>query len=261
MSHPQPPPMATDQQKVFPVDVEAPPPSAPLVPRDMSRSDKGDPATANNQYPPYRRTMPVAYAPPPKKRRSCCCKCICWTLLTVILFIIVVAATIGILYLIFDPKIPKYSVDRLRVTNFTVDNSLNADASFDLTVTAKNPNKHIGIYYEDGSYLSVWYSDNNLCSGSFPVFYQGHQNTTVVTVMLSGQTQLRSDLVTALQQQQQTGMVPLEFRGDVPVKVKLGGLKLWKMTAKVRCDLVVDSLNANNQISIKTSSCKFSLKL
>lgn len=255
--------MADQQQhkKIHPVDVEAPPqPSAPLVPPDMSRSDKGDPA-ATQQYPPFRRTMPVVYSPPPKKRRSCCCKCICWTLLTLILLVLAVAATIGILYLVFDPKLPKYSVDKLRVTDFTVDTALNARASFDVTVTANNPNKHIGIYYEDGSELSVWYSDISLCSGSFPVFYQGHRNVTVTTVSLSGQTQLSSDLIAVLQQQQQTGMVPLKFRGDVPVRVKLGGLKLWKVTAKVRCDLVVNSLNANNQISIKTSSCKFSLKL
>lgn len=257
---PQHPPMA-DQQKIHPVDVEAPPaPSAPLVPRDMSRSDKGDPANVN-QYPPFRRTLPPSYSRPPKKGRGCCCKCICWTLLTLVLLIVAVAATVGILYLVFDPKLPKYTVNRLRVTNFTVDTNFAAHASFNLTVTAENPNKHIGIYYEDGSYLSVSYSDNELCSGSFPVFYQGHRNTTVLAVNLSGQTQLTTELITALQQQQQTGNVPLRFHGDVPVKVKLGALKLWKVTSKVRCDLVVSSLSANNQISIKTSNCKFSLKL
>lgn len=257
------PTMADQQQqkKIHPVDVEAPPlPSAPLVPRDMSRSDKGDPA-ANERYPPYQRTMPVVYSPPPKKRRGCCCRCICWTLLILILLVVAVAATVGILYLVFDPKVPKYSVDKLLVTDFTVDAGLNASASFDVTVTANNPNKHIGIYYEDGSELSVWYSDTSLCSGNFPVFYQGHRNVTVTTVNLSGQTQLGSGLITELRQQEQTGMVPLKFRGNVPVRVKFGGLKLWKVTSKVRCDLVVNSLSANNQISIKTSSCKFSLKL
>lgn len=257
MSHPHTPMSSSDHQKIHPVDVEAaPPPSAPLVPRDMSRSDKGDPSSA-----PLRRTIPVTYAPPPKRKRGCCCRCVCWTLLTVILLIVIIAATIGILYLVLDPKLPKYSVDRLRITDFSVDTGLNARASFDVTVTAKNPNKHIGIYYEDNSHLSVWYSDISLCEGSFPVFYQGHRNTTVMTVTLSGQTKLGSDIVTGLQAQRQTGKIPLKFRGDVPVKVKLGGLKLWKVTSRVRCDLVVDSLDVNNQIRIKTSDCKFSLKL
>lgn len=251
--------MADQQKKIYPVDVEAQaPPTAPLVPEGLLRSDKHDPA--DQQYPPYRRTIPVAapLRPPKKRKRGCLCKCCCWTILSIILLILLFAATVGILYLVFDPKIPKYSVDRLRITAFNVDpTTLTAHATFGVTVTSRNTNKHIGIYYEDGSKLSVWYSGSNLCSGSFPVFYQGHRNTSVVTVELTGDTQLGSGLWAALQQQQQTGSVPLEFYGDVPVRVKLGGLKLRKMTSKVRCDLVVDSLNANNQISIKTSDCKF----
>ncbi|KAJ6841278.1 uncharacterized protein M6B38_307790 [Iris pallida] len=253
----------TDQQKIHPVDVEAAPlpassPSAPLVPHDLQRSDKGDPV---EQYPPYRRTLPLAPPlSPPKRRRSrksCCCKCFCWTVLSLLLLIVLVVATLGILYVVFKPKIPKYSVDRLRVTAFDVDANLTAHATFAVTVTARNPNKRVGIYYEEGSRLNVLYSGFDLCSGSFPVFYQGHHNTSVVTVELMGETKVGGDLMAALQQQQQTGTVPLEFRGEVPVRVKFGALKLWKMTSKVRCDLVVDSLNANNQISIKSSNCKF----
>ncbi|ONK64110.1 uncharacterized protein A4U43_C07F22180 [Asparagus officinalis] len=229
---PMPP---SDHQKIHPVDVEARP--------HLLRSPRPPRQCHGRTRRPFIALLTTARSP------------------SLILLIVIVAATIGILYLVLDPKLPKYSVDRLRITDFSVDSGLNARASFNLTVTAKNPNKHIGIYYEDNSHLSVWYSDISLCEGSFPVFYQGHRNTTVMTVTLSGQTKLGSDVVTALRAQQQTGKIPLKFRGDVPVKVKLGGLKLWKVTSRVRCDLVVDSLNANNQISIKTSDCKFSLKL
>lgn len=93
------------------------------------------------------------------------------------------------------------------------------------------------------------------------MFYQGHRNKTTVTTVLSGEAQLGTQLISALQQQQQTGSVPLRFKGDVPVKVKLGGLKLWKVKARVRCDLVVNRLTAGNLISLKTSNCKFRLKL
>ncbi|KAJ6831026.1 uncharacterized protein M6B38_351590 [Iris pallida] len=250
-----------DQQKIHPVDVEAARPpapasaSVPLVPRDLQRSDKGDPA---EQYPPHHRTLPVAPLRPPKRRRSCFCKCCCWTLLSIILLIVLVFAAAGILYLVFDPKIPKYSIDRLRVSAFDIDMaSFTARATFSVTVTSKNPNKRIGIYYEGGSRLSVLYSGTTLCSGSFPVFYQGHRNTSVVTVALTGEPQMGSSLLAALQQQQQTGNVPLEFRGDVPVRVKLGELKLRKVTSKVRCDLVVDSLSSNDLVSIKASNCEF----
>ncbi|WOL06025.1 hypothetical protein Cni_G14757 [Canna indica] len=248
-----------DQQRIHPVDVEAAaPPTVPLVPRELSRSDKGDP----DRYP--QRTLPVAheYSRPPKKRRgNCCCRCLCCALCAVVVLVVAVAAAVGVLYLVFDPKLPSYSVDRLRVSAFSVDASLDARATFQVTVTATNPNKGIGIYYERGSRLRVLYAGYDLCQGTLPAFYQGHRNTTVLAVALTGAVQLGSSVMSELQQQQQSGSVPLEFQGDVPVRVKLGALKLWKVTSRVRCNLVVDSLTANNQIKIKTSSCKFSLKL
>ncbi|XP_058090238.1 NDR1/HIN1-like protein 6 [Magnolia sinica] len=240
-----------ENQRIHPVDVET-----PLAPRDNLKSEKGDPV---NQYQPIRRTIPVRYSKPPKKR-SCCCRCFCWTISFLLILLIAIAVSAGILYLVFRPKLPKYSIDRLMISDFTVDPNMNLQAGFDVTITARNPNKKIGIYYEDGSELSAWYSDINLCTGSLPKFYQGHRNTTVLNVALTGQTQLGSTLMTALTEQQQTGRIPLVVRARVPVRVKVGRLKLWKVKFLVRCNLVVDSLSANNQISIKTSSCKFRLR-
>ena len=148
------------------------------------------------------------------------------------------------------------------MSQFQVDPTLTASARFDVTVTAVNPNGRIGIFYERGSSLSVWYDSTRLAQGALPAFYQGHRNMTVLRVVMAGHAQLGSAVMTALRDAQQTGAVPLVFRADVPVQVELGSLKLWKVTSRVRCDLVVDSLlNAGSQIKIKASNCKFSLKL
>ncbi|WOL18216.1 NDR1/HIN1-like protein 6 [Canna indica] len=248
-----------EHQRIHPVaDVESPPPSAPAAPPSLAAPEK-----SGEQYPPLpQRTVPVAHSRPPKKRRSCCCRCLCWTLLAIVILVVAIAATAGVLYLIFDPKLPKYSVDRLGISNFTVDSNMTTiSATFNVTVTARNPNKRIGIYYKEGSELSTWYNDERLSSGSFPAFYQGHRNTTVLHVSLAGETQIGSKLLTELQQQQQTGMIPLEVNGEVPVRVKFGSLKLKKVTFKVRCNLVVNSLSTGSDISIRSSSCKFKLKI
>ncbi|RWV99761.1 hypothetical protein GW17_00037313 [Ensete ventricosum] len=198
---------------------------------------------------------------PKSSRRSCCCRCLCCTVLTLVVLIIAIGATVGILYLAFRPKIPKYSVDRLTLSNFTVDDDTTISATFNVTVTSRNPNRRIGIYYGRGSHLSAWYNGTRLCTGAFPVFYQGHRNTTVVSLLLSGETQLGSGLLRELQQQlQQTGTLLLDFRGGVPVRVKLGRLKLPKVSFKVRCNIVVNSLSSNS-ISLRSSHCKFKLKL
>ncbi|KAH7663145.1 hypothetical protein IHE45_14G034600 [Dioscorea alata] len=241
----------TDHQRIHPLDLEsATAPSAPLVPRHQTTSEKAPLHSPNhnpnpNPNPPFQRSIPLSHLPPPKRRRSCFCKCLCWSLLLLILLIVAIAATAGILYWIFDPKLPKYSVNRLTISAFTVNTDLHINAIFNVNVTAINPNKKIGIYYLDG----------------IPVFYQGHRNTTVMSVPLNGDVKVDSQLVSELTAQQQAGNVPLVFKGNVPVKIKFGALKLWKVTAKVTCDVTVNSLIVGSSISIKTSSCKFRLKL
>ncbi|GAB4855272.1 hypothetical protein Ancab_023892 [Ancistrocladus abbreviatus] len=252
-----------DHQKIYPTpDVEAPPqplqqsprPSAPLIPPNTTKSDQGDVA---DPPPPIRRTIPPYYSKPPK-RRSCCCRCLCCFLGFLITFIVTIAILAGVFYLIFHPKLPKYSIDSLRITSFNVSNNNSLSATFDVNLTARNPNKKIGIYYLDGSWISVSFGDTELCTGSLPTFYQGHRNTTVMDVELSGETQDASNLMTAVQEQEkQTGNIPLVVRAKVPVKIKFGKLKTRKMKFKATCHLIVDSLSASSsEIRISSSSCK-----
>lgn len=136
-------------------------------------------------------------------------------------------------------------------------------ATFNVEITAVNPNDKIGIYYEGGSYVEALYEETKLCEGSLPRFYQGHRNTTSLDVSLSGQTQDASGLMTRLSQQQQdTGNVPLNLRVKQPVRVKLGKLKLFKVNFRVRCRLLVNALSAaDDDIGIQSSSCNFRLSL
>ena len=99
--------MAAEHQRIHPVhDVEAQ--HRPLVPQNIAKSDdKGIP----------HRTFPVMHSKPPKRRRSCCCRFMCWTLSILLILIIAIAITIGILYLVFRPKLPKYSVDQLQLVH------------------------------------------------------------------------------------------------------------------------------------------------
>ncbi|KAJ8545053.1 hypothetical protein K7X08_017636 [Anisodus acutangulus] len=164
-------------------------------------------------------------------------------------------------YFVFQPKIPTYSVDSMRIRQFSFNTDMNLFATFNVDITARNPNKKIGIYYESGSHLSVWYTGVKLCEGSLPRFYQGHQNTTVLSLDLSGQTQNATELLQALQVDRQRGSIPLNLRAKVPVKLKIGKLKLMKWKFLVKCRLDVDSLSANNAIRIRNSDCKFGFSL
>ncbi|CAN7039675.1 hypothetical protein IGI04_005873 [Brassica rapa subsp. trilocularis] len=243
--------------KIHP-DASSARPSAPLVPRAASRSEQGDPSkrtlTQRSTYAPL--------APPRKRGRSCCCRCVCYTLCLLFLLVVAVGATIGILYLVLKPKLPDYSIDRLQLTQFALNQDSSLSTAFNVTITAKNPNEKIGIYYEDGIEITVWYNETKLSEGSLPKFYQGHENTTVIDVQMSGQSQDATGIMSTLEEQQQTtGNIPLRLRVDQPVRIKFGKLKLMEVRFLVRCGVFVDSLAANNVIKIQSSSCKFRLRL
>ncbi|KAL9281424.1 hypothetical protein AtNW77_Chr5g0118321 [Arabidopsis thaliana] len=274
----------SDHQKIHPVsDPEAPPhPTAPLVPRGSSRSEHGDPT----------KTQQAAPLDPPREKkgsRSCWCRCVCYTLLVLFLLIVIVGAIVGILYLVFRPKFPDYNIDRLQLTRFQLNQDLSLSTAFNVTITAKNPNEKIGIYYEDGSKISVLYMQTRIsngtlkikiCSfgrfklvqivkpdfvistGSLPKFYQGHENTTIILVEMTGFTQNATSLMTTLQEQQRlTGSIPLRIRVTQPVRIKLGKLKLMKVRFLVRCGVSVDSLAANSVIRVRSSNCKYRFRL
>lgn len=99
-------------------------------------------------------------------------------------------------------------------------------------------------------------------TGSLPKFYQGHENTTVIFVEMTGYTQNATGLMATMQEQQQlTGNIPLRIRVTQPVRVKLGKLKLMEIRFLVRCGVSVDSLAANNVIRVRSSNCKFRFRL
>ncbi|KNA06611.1 hypothetical protein SOVF_179420, partial [Spinacia oleracea] len=226
--------MSSDHQRIHPApDMEAPPPaSAPLMPPNTLKSD----SNGRDHYPPPPTRAAYPIPPPPYKRRkrSCCCRALCCILCTLLILIVAIGATIGILFLAFRPKIPNYSIDHLLVTQFSPNSNNSISATFAVNITADNPNKRIGIYYLGGSSLSAWYRDTRLCQGSLPRFYQGHRNTTVIDVSLTGTVNDASGFSTTLQQQQrETGNIPLVLRARVPVRIRLGKLKLMKMRFRV----------------------------
>jgi len=145
--------------------------------RQDSPAPASSPSTSANNKPSRKNKQ---------KRRArvvgCCCRVACAALLAAAL----VAALLGVLYLALDPKLPRYSVHALNVTAFGMDDDMTARATFDASVRFENPNRAIGIRYEEGSDLSVWFRGYRLSRCALPAFYQGpHGDAALVRVAMS----------------------------------------------------------------------------
>ncbi|AAD25632.1 putative Late embryogenesis abundant protein, LEA_2 subgroup [Arabidopsis thaliana] len=237
-----------DQQKIHPV-----------LQMEANKTKTTTPAPGKTVLLPVQRPIP----PPviPSKNRNMCCKIFCWVLSLLVIALIALAIAVAVVYFVFHPKLPSYEVNSLRVTNLGINLDLSLSAEFKVEITARNPNEKIGIYYEKGGHIGVWYDKTKLCEGPIPRFYQGHRNVTKLNVALTGRAQYGNTVLAALQQQQQTGRVPLDLKVNAPVAIKLGNLKMKKIRILGSCKLVVDSLSTNNNINIKASDCSFKAKL
>ncbi|KAJ6906673.1 hypothetical protein NC652_024212 [Populus alba x Populus x berolinensis] len=195
-----------------------------------------------------------------KPRRSHCCCCLCWFLSFLAAFLFLVGLAAAILYLVFRPESPDYSIERVSISGLNLTSSGPISPEFDVTVRANNPNNKIGIYYEKGSSVNVYNDGVKMAAGSLPVFYQDKNNVTVFVTSLKGSAiELTSGVRTALVNGVNKGTVPFNLVLRAPVKFKVGSVKTWKITVKVDCDLTVDKLTASAKIGSK--SCDYGVDL
>ncbi|XP_057480058.1 NDR1/HIN1-like protein 13 [Actinidia eriantha] len=203
-----------------------------------------------HRYQKYARREP---------RRSCCRRCLCWSLGLLAALILLLAVSAGVLYLVFRPESPKYSVDDVSIRGFNLTSPSAVSPEFNVTIRAQNPNDKIGIYYQKGSSVTVYYSGINLCNGALPAFYQPSNNLTVFQTALKGSTILLTSAVhSTLAAEEKRGEVPFRLNLKAPVKFKVGSVKTWTITVKVRCELTVDNLTASSKIV--TKDCNYRVK-
>ncbi|KAL3358466.1 hypothetical protein AABB24_015539 [Solanum stoloniferum] len=212
------------------------------------------------RYPPPGNSRRYEALRKRKPRRSCCCRCVCYTFSLLLILIIALGITAAILYLVFRPEAPKYTISDVAIKNFNLTSSSPVSPEFDVTVRAENPNNKIGIYYRKGNSVTVFYSDVRLSNGKLPAFYQPTNNVTVFQTPLKGSNVLLGNAVlTALRNEQMKGKVPFKVNIKAPVKVKVGAVKTWEITVKVKCDITVNTLTAKSKIISK--DCKYSVRL
>lgn len=171
--------------------------------------------------------------------------------------------TAGVLYLVFRPEAPKYSIQQINIRGINLTSPSSTAASspvFDVTVKADNPNNKIGISYEKESSAEIFYNNVILCNGVMPTFYQPSNNVTVFKTVLEGSgIKLNNENRRALLKAQTKRKVPLIVKLRAPVKIKVGSVKTWKITVKIDCDLTVDQLTAKAKIGYR--HCNFRVDL
>ncbi|KAG5541813.1 hypothetical protein RHGRI_021600 [Rhododendron griersonianum] len=173
--------------------------------------------------------------PPPSKsyhrpgRGSSCNPCGClFGLLFKILF--AVLFTVGLLaflfWVAFRPNRVKFHVTDAALTQFNLTTTNTLYYNLDLNLTIRNPNKHIGIYY-DRVEARAFYGGQRFAATTLPRFYQGKKNTTELNVVLKGQNIVvagqgnNDDLLSDYNSEKGSGVYGIDVKLYLRVRFKL----------------------------------------
>ncbi|KAG6425854.1 hypothetical protein SASPL_110059 [Salvia splendens] len=225
----------------------------------------GAPAAANPAFPANKaqlyNTSRPAYRPqpPPKRghRRSCLCSCCLWSTIAILLILLLAAIAGAAIYVLYRPQRPSFAVNSLQLSRFNLtDNSI--ASSFNLSVTARNPNKKLTFFY-DSIAVKFISGDLDIADGSFPGFTHGRRNvTTLKSVVSSSKNQIADGAdTTQLKSSLKNRSLPLKIQLDTKVKVKIGGIKTKNLRIRVTCDGIKISIpNGKTAKSATTSHVK-----
>lgn len=170
----------------------------PLKPPLQKPPGYRDPAAPGKPVvrPPQRKPVLPASFQPRKKRRNWCRTCCCFLVVFFILLSLAVAIAGGVFYLWFEPKLPVFHLQSLRIPRFNVTvkpDGTYLDAGTVVRIEVKNPNGKLELYY-GGTHVDVTaWGDTELGTKDVGGFTQGKGNTTSLKVETTVKNQLVDD--------------------------------------------------------------------
>ncbi|KAI4307372.1 hypothetical protein L6164_030571 [Bauhinia variegata] len=182
-----------------------------------------------------------------KKRR----RCICFVVFSVLVAIAVllVAVVIGGLFpLLHNNKDPRFSIQRFLL------NSKNKAEEYGISLRVDNPNPKVGILYKEGGSVSLSLRQQEIASGSYPSFYQGHGDSKVFGITLKGSKSSLHD-EKSMKNDKSKVDVALSLSIHVQTQMKMGFLHNATMKYEVTCQVTVDTL-AKGTTRILSQKCQ-----
>jgi hypothetical protein len=174
---------------------------------------------------------------------SClCCPCRC--LFSCLCSILVsLAVTLGLLalalYLILKPRMIAATVDSASLSQFALSASSTLAYDLNVTMTVRNPNTRVGLYYDDVQALAS-YEGQRFGYAPLDAFYQGTGAATKLAPGFRGTQLLQGDVAAAqFRQQQSAGRFDVDVDLNAKLRVKFWAFKAHGPNAKITCTLSV----------------------
>eukprot|EP00262_Sarcandra_glabra_P012713 TRINITY_DN3333_c0_g1_i1.p1 TRINITY_DN3333_c0_g1~~TRINITY_DN3333_c0_g1_i1.p1 ORF type:complete len:248 (+),score=-9.61 TRINITY_DN3333_c0_g1_i1:137-880(+) len=151
----------------------------------------------------------------------------------IVVFLLIGTVTF-ILWLVLRPHVPEFSIKSASVSSFNLSSSELA-ANWNIEISAVNPNKKLGISYDNVD-ASVLYGSDALARTMLPPFYQGKMNATTVTARLAVvSSYVQDEQARRLVSERNTGSVGFNVRLRSWVRFRSGAWRTRRHPMTVYC--------------------------
>ncbi|KAK6926528.1 Late embryogenesis abundant protein, LEA_2 subgroup [Dillenia turbinata] len=137
--------------------------------------------------------------------------------------IILILLIILLIYLILRPTKPQFILQDATVFAFNMTSPNLLTSNLQVTLSSRNPNARIGIYYDRASVYASYRGQQFTLRTLLPSTYQGHKDVVVWSPFVFGDdVPVAPYLTAALTEDQMTGTVLIKIKVDGWIRWKVG---------------------------------------
>ncbi|CAH9058787.1 unnamed protein product [Cuscuta epithymum] len=165
---------------------------------------------------------------------------------TLLTFLISILSLIVLVWITLHPSKPEFSLTAVNIDQLNLTTSRLLYSSIQLTLLSRNPNKKIGIYYDE-MHLFASYKGQQITVYSYvPPFYQGHEDTNLVSAALTGSgLPVAPSFSYEVEKDQSIGRLGLNVKAGGRLRWKVGTWVSGKYRFNVNCAAMMMPLGAS----------------
>ena len=177
-----------------------------------------------------------------------------------LVFLFIILLIILLVWAILQPTKPKFILQDATVYAFNVSSPNLLTSSFQVTLTSRNPNDKVGVYYDKLDVYAVYRNQQITLRTQIPPTYQGHKDINVWSPFISGSSVPVSPYnAESLSQDQSSGAVMLLIKADGRVRWKVGSFISGRYHLYVRCPAYITFGTRSTGIEVGNNAIKYQL--
>ncbi|XP_010262976.1 PREDICTED: NDR1/HIN1-like protein 12 [Nelumbo nucifera] len=172
----------------------------------------------------------------------------------ILFFILLILFVVFLVWAILRPTKPKFTLQDVTVFQFNVTGSNLLNSNMQITLSSRNPNDKIGIYYDRLDVFAEYSNQQITLPTRLPPTYEGHKDINIWSPFVYGSNvPIAPYLAASLSQDQNIGMVLIKIKVDGRVRWKVGTWISGNYHIHVNCPAYITFGSRNTGIQVGTA--------